>query len=86
MPSQHWLIFLKVYISGRMIRKKNYPSIRNKLWGGTLWSPSYFAASCGGAPVEIIRQYIEQRQRLIRSSLKSEPYISVLKDEVLRRY
>ncbi|MBO1271485.1 transposase, partial [Shewanella sp. 4t3-1-2LB] len=25
-------------------------------------SPSYFAGSCGGAPIEIIRQYIEQQQ------------------------
>ena len=29
---------------------------------GVLWSPSYFAASCGGAPIEILRQYIEQQQ------------------------
>ena len=49
-------------VSSRMIRKKNYPSIRTKLWGGALWSPSYFAGSCGGAPIAIIRQYIEQQQ------------------------
>ena len=49
-------------VSSRMIRKKNYPSIRKKLWGGALWSPSYFAGSCGGAPIAIIRQYIEQQQ------------------------
>jgi putative transposase len=49
-------------VSSRMIRKKNYPSIKKKLWGGALWSPSYFAGSCGGAPIEIIRQYIEQQQ------------------------
>ena len=30
--------------------------------GGALWSPSYFAGSCGGAPIEIIRQYIEPQQ------------------------
>ena len=29
--------------------------------GEALWSPSYFAGSCGGAPIEIIRQYIEQQ-------------------------
>jgi len=50
-------------VSSRMIRLKNYPSIRKKLWGGALWSPSYFAGSCGGAPISIIRQYIEQQQR-----------------------
>ena len=49
-------------VSSRMIRKKNYPSITKKLWGGALWSPSYFAGSCGGAPIAIIRQYIEQQQ------------------------
>ncbi|MHB8252695.1 MAG: IS200/IS605 family transposase [Acidiferrobacter sp.] len=49
-------------VSSRMIRKNNYPCIRKKLWGGALWSPSYFAGSCGGAPIAIIRQYIEQQQ------------------------
>jgi putative transposase len=49
-------------VSSRMIRKKNYPGIRKKLWGGALWSPGYFAGSCGGAPIAIIRQYIKQQQ------------------------
>lgn len=49
-------------VSSRMIRKRNYPSVSKKLWGGALWSPSYFAGSCGGAPISIIRQYIEQQQ------------------------
>lgn len=49
-------------VSSRLLRKKNYPSIRKKLLRGALWSPSYFAGSCGGAPIEIIRQYIEQQQ------------------------
>jgi putative transposase len=49
-------------VSSRMVRKKNYPRIQKKLWGDALWSPSYFAGSCGGAPIAIIRQYIEQLQ------------------------
>ena len=49
-------------VSSRMIRKKNYPEIKKKLWGGALWSPSYFAGSCGGAPISLIRQYIEQQR------------------------
>ena len=49
-------------VSSRMIRKKNYPSIRQKLWGGALCSPSYFAGSCAGAPIAVIRQYIEQQK------------------------
>lgn len=49
-------------VSSRIIRKKHYPAIKSKLWGGSLWSPSYFAGSCGGAPITIIRQYIEQQR------------------------
>jgi putative transposase len=30
---------------------------------GHLWSPSYFAASCGGAPLSIIKQYIDGQAR-----------------------
>lgn len=48
--------------SSLLIRKKGYPSIKKKLWGNALWSPSYFAASCGGAPITIIRAYIEQQR------------------------
>lgn len=47
--------------SSRILRKK-HPEIRNKLWGNALWSPSYFASSCGGAPIGIIKQYIQQQQ------------------------
>ena len=49
-------------VSSRLIRKKQYPEIQKALWGKHLWSPSYFAGSCGGAPISIIRQYIEQQQ------------------------
>ena len=49
-------------VSSRLIRKKGYPSIQKKLWGGSLWSPSYFAGSCGGAPISVLRQYIEAQR------------------------
>lgn len=27
-----------------------------------LWSPSYFAGSCGGAPLDVIREYVESQR------------------------
>jgi putative transposase len=48
-------------VSSRMIRKKGCPTISQYLWGNALWSPSYFAGSCGGAPISIIQKYIEQQ-------------------------
>ncbi len=46
-------------VSSRLIRSKGYPSVERALWGGSLWSPSYFAASCGGPPLSMVRQYID---------------------------
>jgi len=49
-------------VSSLLVRKMEFPNIKKKLWAGALWSPSYFAASCGGAPIAIIRAYIEQQR------------------------
>ena len=48
-------------VSSRLLRKER-PDVARRYWKGVLWSPSYFAASCGGAPLSIIRQYIEQQR------------------------
>ena len=48
--------------SSRIIRKQAYPTIQQALWGDHLWSPSYFAGSCGGAPLELVKQYIEAQK------------------------
>ena len=46
-------------VSSRLLRKER-PDIQKNYWKGALWSPSYFASSCGGAPISIVHQYIEQ--------------------------
>jgi putative transposase len=48
-------------VSSRMIRQK-HPVLQKHYWKGALWSPSYFAASCGGAPIFVIKQYIVQQE------------------------
>ena len=48
-------------VSSRRLRQMR-PELVRRYWKGVLWSPSYFAASCGGAPLSIIRQYIEQQR------------------------
>ena len=35
-------------VSSRRLRQM-HPALRRRYWKGVLWSPSYFAASCGGA-------------------------------------
>src|SRR5215472_12297427 len=53
-------------VSSRLL-KVQFPAI-STFWsvrksGGALWSPSYFVGSVGGAPIEILRQYIESQRR-----------------------
>lgn len=48
-------------VSARRLRQDR-PDIAQRYWKGGLWSASYFAASCGGAPVSVLRKYIEQQQ------------------------
>ncbi len=48
-------------VSSRLLRKE-FPELHKRFYKGVLWSPSYFAGSCGGAPLSIIRQYVENQR------------------------
>ncbi|MFI6666782.1 IS200/IS605 family transposase [Streptomyces sp. NPDC050481] len=50
-------------VSSRYLRQEYGAHVRRYLWGGHFWSGSYFAGSCGGAPLTVVRQYIENQQR-----------------------
>lgn len=47
-------------VSSYVLRRR-MPRIAKCYWKNVLWSPSYFAASCGGAPLDAIKRYIEQQ-------------------------
>jgi len=49
-------------VSSRRLRQQHL-EIASHYYKGVLWSPSYFAASCGGAPLSIIRQYVENQRK-----------------------
>ena len=50
-------------VSARHLGQEYRAHLSKCLWGGHLWSPSYFAVSCGGAPLSIIKQYIDNQRR-----------------------
>jgi putative transposase len=52
------------YIKGRSSRLLRYefPHLKSRL--PTLWTNSYFVSTVGGAPLEVIRQYIEQQKQV----------------------
>jgi putative transposase len=50
-------------VSSRLLRKE-FEDLRFAYWRGVrLWSGSYFAGSVGGAPISVVRQYIERQAR-----------------------
>jgi putative transposase len=53
-------------VSARYLRQEHRAHPRRYLWGGHLWSPSYFAGSCGGAPLAVVKEYIENQKRPAR--------------------
>ena len=48
--------------SSRMV-KKEFPEIKRYLWKSAFWTQSYCLISTGGAPLEVIKQYIENQGR-----------------------
>lgn len=47
--------------SSRILRQE-FPSLRSRL--PTLWTNSYFVATVGGAPLSILKQYIENQRNV----------------------
>ena len=52
---------LKTVTSRRL--RTEFPALRNAYRKPVLWSPSYCIISAGGAPIEILRQYVENQSR-----------------------
>lgn len=48
-------------VSSRLLRRDRPDIASFYYYKGVLWSPSYFASSCGGAPLSVIKQYIEHQ-------------------------
>ena len=54
--------FINAYKSASSrVLKKEYPSIKGQLWKEMFWSRSFCLLSSGGAPIEVIKQYIEEQ-------------------------
>ncbi|PZT75080.1 MULTISPECIES: IS200/IS605 family transposase [unclassified Streptomyces] len=50
-------------VSSRYLRAEYADRINRTGIGSVFWSRSYFAGSCGGAPLAVIRQYIDGQKR-----------------------
>ena len=65
-------------VSSRLLRRER-PDIEKRYWKNVLWSPSYFSASCGGAPLKFLSNMSSNKRLHFNGS-----YIPALKGEALR--
>lgn len=50
--------------SSRKIREKYKDFLKDKLWGDSFWSPSYFLATTGNVTLDILKKYVENQRTL----------------------
>lgn len=48
-------------VSARFLFKK-HPDLKNQLWGGHLWNPSYYVGTIGHISEETVKKYIESQK------------------------
>lgn len=63
-PKSELSKFINAYksASSRLL-KQEFPQIRQKLWKEYFWSRSFCLLTTGGAPIEVVRRYIENQGR-----------------------
>lgn len=66
-PNSELSKFINAYksASSRLV-KKEYPIIRKYLWKDCFWSRSFCLLTTGGAPIDVIRRYIESQGEKVK--------------------
>lgn len=59
-------------VSSRLLRETR-PEVSGRYHKGVLWSPSYFAASCGGAPLAVIAEYVKSQREAAKGCSRVPP-------------
>ncbi|MCP3774262.1 IS200/IS605 family transposase [Paenibacillus sp. MZ04-78.2] len=61
-PNTELSKFINAYKSASSrLMKKEFPQVREKLWKEYFWSRSFCLLTTGGAPLEVIKKYIENQ-------------------------
>jgi len=50
-------------VTSRLLRKEFSEHLKNYYWKPVLWTRAYCLVSAGGAPLEILQQYIQQQRQ-----------------------
>ena len=53
--------------SSRYLREKYKDFLKNKLWGDSFWSPSYFIATAGNVSIDVLKEYVENQRKKLKN-------------------
>lgn len=61
---QHYIPTVVKTLKGQSARQivKQHPEIKQQLWGGNLWNPSYFIATVSENTESQVRKYIQDQK------------------------
>jgi len=64
-PPLQWRDELQQFkgVSARLLFQE-FPELKQQLWGGHLWAPSYYVGTAGNVSAEAIKNYIEETKNL----------------------
>ena len=65
-PPKHAVAIFVGKLKGKssyFLRSEYWDQLKTKLWGNHLWNASYCCVTCGGAPLEIVKKYIEDQRK-----------------------
>lgn len=49
--------------SSRAVRSRCFPEVTSRLRKNAFWTPAYCVISCGGAPLDVIKKYIDNQKK-----------------------
>ena len=52
-------------VSSRLVRKEFSDHLKKFYWKPVFWSRTYCLLTCGGAPLSVIKQYIENQNKIL---------------------
>lgn len=62
-PSKLSVLVIVTVLKGVSSRRYGKAGYKKPYGKESLWSPSYFVSSVGGAPIEVLRRYIENQEK-----------------------
>jgi putative transposase len=53
-------------VNRNCVYQTSFPALKKRLWGGHLWSPSYYVGTAGTVDAATVQRYIERAEQVTK--------------------